>query len=125
VNYSLILLLPSCSRSLAAQCAHLLRRCHAIHLAWQQLRTCASTIAAHQQSTRLQREHHGQRPRHGQEQTRNGTCMVMMVVFATDCMPTSIIVYAGSLMLGLPRYLQRHQGQLSGIMLSREHAGGR
>ena len=63
-------------------------------------------------------------PRQGQEQTRNITCMVMMVVFATDCMPTSIIVYAGSLMLGLPRYLQKHQGQLSRITLSQKHAEG-
>ena len=119
------MLVPPCAPTLAVLCASGLQRCHAIHLAWQQLRTCASTSAAHRQPAQLQRDHHGRRPRQGQEQTRNGTCMVMMVVFATDCMPTSIIVYAGSLMLGLPRYLQRHQGQLSRIMLSREHAGGR
>ena len=60
-------------------------------------------------------QHRGRWPGQGQEQTRNITCMVMMVVFATDCMPTSIIVYAGSLMLGLPRYLQKQQGQLSRV----------
>jgi hypothetical protein len=51
--------------------------------------------------------------------------MVMMVVFATDCMPTSIIVYAGSLTLDLPRYLLKWQGQLTRMAHRRMHGGGR
>jgi hypothetical protein len=52
---------------------------------------------------------------------RGSTCMVMMVVFATDCMPTSIIVYAGSLTLDLPRYLLKGPGQLTRMAHQRMH----